>query len=289
MKAALKHNRLPSNSMETIWDQSRFDRAISARIALISSSRTPAQIVNTAAYWIAVNTKARTPFSTISTIDADLNVAVDLVKTKGGKRFLRGKKFQRENRSFGNLGNLAKLPQNEAVPLLALIINARANPGSKYNRLTGGRWALTASPFKGKYRAAGAQAMLGMMRRILAARHSSIKYLLSGEIPAIRTLAPLAVNKYRRGGASPSQDNASYYGSDGVVRGYAIPASEGFTVTATIANATGTIGKNQKAQNEALWKYVAPARQEAIDIEAELMESYVESAMAKGNAQFNLR
>lgn len=273
--------------MDTVWDQSRFDRAISARIALIGSERTPAQIANTAAYWIAVNTKARTPFSSISTIDTELNVATGLVRSKSGKRFLRAKKIQPANRQFGTLGNLAKLPKNQAAPLLALIISARANPGSRYNQLTGGRWAITASPFKGKYQAAGAQAMLDMMRRMLSARHSSIKYLLSGEIPAIRTLAPLAVNKYRRGAASPAQDNSAYHGTDGVARGYAIPASEGFSVVATIANATGTVGANREAQNAALWKYVAPARQEAIDIEAELMESYVENAMAKGNAKFN--
>jgi hypothetical protein len=272
--------------MEIKWDQSRLDRAIQARIALMG--RTAAQIANTAAYWIAVNTKAAVPFTTINRIDTDLNVAVDLVKTKRGKRFLRGKKFQVANRSFGAVGNLAKVEKYQAVPLLALIIQARVNPSSRYNQLTGGRYFMTFSPFKGKTRAAGAAAMLAEMRRVLAARHSSVKYLLSGEVPAIRALAPYAVNKYRRGGASPNADNSAYYDFGGPDRGYAIPAFEGFTTWAKIVNATGTIGENQKAQNDALWRYVAPARQQAIDIEATLMESYVEKAMAEGNKRFNV-
>lgn len=269
--------------MDVTWDQNRMNRAILARIALMG--RTAAEIVNTAAYWIAVNTKNAVPFSTIQRIDTDTNVAVDLVKTKRGKRFLKGNKFQAANRSFGNLGNMAHLAQYAEVPLLALVINARVNPYSRYNRSTGGRYALTESPFKGKSRAEGAAAMLGAMCRVLAGRHSSIKYLLSGEIPAIRTLRPLAVNKYRAGVASPMSDFGSYHETN-PVRGYAIPASEGFTTFAKIVNATGTIGRNQEAQNAALWRYVAPARERAIEIEAVLMEQYVTRAMAKGNQQF---
>ena|ERR1039457_2358076 len=59
------------------------------------------------------------------------------------------------------------------VPLAALIVNAQVNPDSNFNQITGHYFQRMASPFKGKSRAAGAQAMLDAMRRMLSARHQS--------------------------------------------------------------------------------------------------------------------
>lgn len=139
-----------------------------------NSSRLPDYLANKACKFIAKRAAADMPRVPVSRMDEELNTAVALVKAKRGNRFLRGLKFQRGNRVFGNLGpDRAYKPEYANVPLLALIVQAQSNPESRFNQLTGSVHARAASPFKGVSRAEGRQRMLDAMRRVLNARHSS--------------------------------------------------------------------------------------------------------------------
>lgn len=255
------------------WDQSRLDAALKARIAV--GRRTPAQVVNTAAFWIAVNTKNDMPFTTQERIDTELNVAVPLVKMKSG-RFSRDKR--RVKKVFGAVGNLALNPKYAAVPLLALIIQARVgNPDAPF--------PLAQSPWKGVSRAIGAQRMLAMMRRIFAARHSSTHFLQIGWNPAIRILRPLAISKFRRGG--PPTESSRFEVGDPNDKGSAIPAVETWNCFAMIENSIGTEGRNAVQVNAALWRHSLGPLQRAMDLEAKLMEQYTLAQMKPANDAFN--
>jgi hypothetical protein len=174
------------------------------------------------------------------------------------------------------------------VPIAALIISARANIDSNYNALTNYRWALSRNPFKGVSRAQGARAMSALVHKMIAGRHSSINFLKSGWVPAMKKLGPLV----QRGGggrlAGGAAVNLSDY-HDGQPRGDASPASDAWVASASIENDTGTEGDNQQSQNEALWKYGAPALQSAVDREQAQTLEYIQRKMDEDNARFNAR
>lgn len=259
------------------WDQSRLNAAIRERVKL--PGRTEAQIVNTAAYWVAVNAKNEMPFTTIARIDAELGVFIQPSK----------KRYSRKNRVLGSSVNFMRRTSKTAihpdVPLAALIINAQVNYQSVYNANTARRYYRTASPFKGVSRAAGRAAMRAAVNKLIRARHSSTKFLMSGWIGAIRALRPLSVQKFRFGQPPPMDDARS---AGPVDRSIAVPATEGaWNVTATIGNATGLSGVNAASHNRALLQYGAPALQRSLDMEERLMRKYIIEAYAKEDAKFN--
>lgn len=272
--------------METIsWDQSRLNAAIRERLKL--PGRTEAQVVNTAAYWVAVNAKRLTPFTTVARIDADLNVEIAPRFSKKGKML----PYSRKKRNYASVAGTAR---TAGVPLAALIVNSQVirpdigkTPSAKtFNFRTNFRYARHSSPFRGVSRAAGRAAMRGAVNRMIKARHSSIKFIRSGWIWAIRTLNPLSVQRFRRGETPPMDDAKTAFSK--IQRGDAIPAKEGsWSVEATIENSTGMDGINGARNNGALLRVGAGPLEEALNIEARLMEEYIERAYAKQDAKFN--
>lgn len=275
---------------EVIWDQTRLNIAVERRIRALHSNRTPAQIVNTTLYWIAVNTKNNMPSVEVGRIDAELAVTANPVYIKSGKRVTRDKRRKYENASFGK--NIAHkswwLGQQRVsqVNLAVLIIQAQVNPFSRYNQLTGGRWQRDASPWKGKSRQAGAVAMLGAMKQMLASRHSSTHYLLSAWIPVIQALLPFTAQKSRPGSGRPLSDAPSFHDS-GEPRFAVVVAGGGLNVQGMIENATGTFGPNAQSQNAALFRYGGPPFVAAINLEIAGLDKKTAELLAKDNLEFN--
>jgi hypothetical protein len=258
------------------WDHSRLTAAINRRLQF--PGRSEAQIVNTAAFWIAANTKATTPFVPVPRIDAELAVRVT---PRIGKRGQVLSQRSARNRILSGAAGTARI--SPSIPLAALIIQASATRGSNYNRRTNNRWARTASPFAGVSRARGAQLMRETIHRMISARYSSTHFLQSGWVRAVRALRPFAVNKFRRGSAPPLEDASTDRG--GMPRGEGIPAVEGsHTVFAMIENATGMAGTvNAANYNQALITHGAQALENAVRTESRLMEEYAARQMDKDN------
>ena len=215
--------------------------------------RTEAQAVNTAAYWIAVNTKNATPFASIEAMDASLGrfeIPKTLI-TKTGEVSFRGKRFFYSRRG-------AKAG-NEEVPLTALIIAARVKKGDSIPA----KWRLDKNPFKGVTRKQGQAAMRKLVEKMLKGRHSSAHFLQSGWVKAVRILEQYAVGKKP---ADANQDMKYDYASS--VRGDATVAHEGSNmVFAQIINNTGQEGVNAERVDEMLQKYGTAPLQRAIDRE----------------------
>lgn len=231
-----------------------FTKGVTAAMAF--SKRTPAQVVNTSAYWVAVNAKNAMPYVTPDRVDAELSVIESPVIGKRGKPLKRKKLFTPR--------------ESNQVPFAALIIAARANPSSYYNRTTGSRYLLTKNPFKGVSRAAGRAAMAALIDKMVKSRHKSGKFLLAGFVPAVQEMAAFAVQKYMPG--APRADRTGYYGGS---LGSASPAREGDTVaSATIMNRVGMEGRNAASFNKALWEIGAPVLQQAVDDEGRKQMEY---------------
>ena len=236
------------------------------------TKRTLPQIVNTAAYWIAVNAKAGMPFVAPDKVDTELAVISHPVIGKRGKALKRKRAFS---------GGISAAQRNQDAPLAALIVVARARQGSRYNQRTNSRYALTRNPFKGVTRSAGQAAMKVFVDQMIKARHRSGKFLLAGWIPAIKRLMGYTQQKFMRGGASPNEGARNYYGSE---LGDAKPAVEGNACQAEIINDIGGQGVNATSFNNALMMYGAGPLQRAVDHEGKQQLDYalkkMESEMA---------
>lgn len=258
-------------------DTSRLSDGLAA--AAKYTKRTLPQVVNTAAYWIAVNAKNSMPYVEVKKIDIELGTIVTAVIGKRGQPL--SKKYAKNRRlSGGKMGDIVK-----DVPLAALIIAASAKPGSRYNSLTNSRWAIGKNPFKGVSRAAGAATMRSLIHRMINRRHSSSKFLLSGWIPAIQKLLPYSMQKFMRGSGNPLTGVKEFLGGAGVNGhsefGSATPAVDGFTVMAVIENNIGAMGKNAENYNQALIRYGAPVLQSAVDREGDQQMKYALGKMEK--------
>ena len=219
------------------------------------TKRTLPELINTSAYWVAVNAKNAMPFVKPEKIDAELAAVKAPVIGKRGKP-LKRMLFK---------GRKGPGQRTEGAPLSVLIIQARANPESVYNVLTSGRYALSKSPFAGVSRAAGRAAMRKLEDKLIKLRHKAGKFLLAGWVPVVRALFPLSKQRFIRGNGAPLEGARNYYGSD---LGSAKPAlGDGWAGFAVIANEVGAKGKQAASFNRALWLYGGPAAQGAVDRE----------------------
>ncbi len=213
-----------------------------------------------------------------STVDSELNASVAslLVKIKSGKRWSRNKKNRA--RFFGPVGKGA----HPDVPLAALIINASVRSDSNYNLRTGNVYQRAMSPFKGKSRAAGAQAMLEAMRRMTAARRSATGFFWACA-RAVNVGFGIALGKINGARWVPNEDNPNAGGDINKIskllsKGLAqiTPAQNGsgragFSVATTEPDTKGTPG-------HALERIAQPIWQAAVDDEARFQESKVRAA-----------
>jgi hypothetical protein len=229
----------------------------------IYNKRTPSVAANTAALVVARFAWSKMPVTTIARIDSDLSVDVTpVLSTRGLRKGLPLKSGK----------------TNVAVPergLAAMISVARMHPSSKYSQLTGNRWPVPIPQTTGI--PAFWAAVQVIAQRMVKARHSSIKFLQSCWIPAIRIMerysAPGSIRgRYAAAGPPTNGDFVPDSGS-------AIPARDGEIIAvAEIINAAGVTGSTDELNvkhNEALWRYGAPALQEAIDDEAMNVMRYV--------------
>src|ERR1035437_3203558 len=171
---------------------------------LAAGRRTIQEQCVTSATFIAARAQKGMAFVVIGTIDAELEVEVfPLTATGRPSKAKKPKKF-------------SVAPQKGVrVPIGVLIVMARMNEGSKYNKDTGSRWALPNNLPTGKDTK---QARMGMieafLQKMTMARHSSTHFLLTGWTPAIRD--GLASDLYRYNASFGSRRDASAVGNAGV-------------------------------------------------------------------------
>lgn len=258
-------------------DTSLLDKGLQAAARV--TKRCASELVNTAAYWIAVNAKNKTPFVTPQKIDSEMGTIVTPLKGIRGK-VLSQKYAKNKVYSSGlTLKVKDKKGREKEVPRAALIVAARANPNSRYNQLTNHRYAISKNPFKGFNRSLGRQKMTALVDRLIKSRHSSSKFLRAGWIPAILAIKPFAVRKYTRGAGPPDTDLKSKIPPD---IGSGMPAKEGaWKVVSTIENAVGMRGKNKLSHNQALAKYGVKPLQDAIDHEGRKNMEYAMKKMGE--------
>lgn len=217
------------------------------------SKRTLPEIINTSGYWISINAKAGMPFVTPEKIDAELAVIPTQVIGKRGQPLKRKKTFS---------GGMSPIQRSSKAPLATLIVLARTNPRSNYNALTNNRYALPS--LRGMSASGFHAAVAALEDKMVKTRHRSGKFLLSGWIPVVQKMAFYAVQKFSRGGPSPSEGRRNFYGAD---LGHARPAFPGELCSAEISNDVGTEGVNAASFNRALMLHGVPALQSAVDRE----------------------
>lgn len=225
------------------------------------SERSLPQIINTSAYWVAVNTKNAMPYVTPEKIDTQLALITHPVIGKRGKPLKNKKRYT---------AGISTIQNNKEVPLAALIVAARANPNSRYNQLTNQRYKLPKNPFKGVARSVGRALMAQLVDKMAKNRRRSGKFLLVGWIPAVRKLYAFSVQKFMKG-SNASEGRKEYYGAD---LGDAKPAIPGVTCSAEIENDVGAEGPNAANFNRALITYGLPLLQMEIDTEGERNMQY---------------
>jgi hypothetical protein len=213
-----------------------------------ASTKSLSELVNQKAYYINRRAVWYAPEVSKETISTELNQAIPLTLIKSGKRFSRSKSLKSV---FGAVGNLAKVEAYRNVPLLALIIQARARNGKS-------------SPWAGKTRAAGAAAMLTAMQRVYGARQKSRAYFKA----AFATCRDVFRNATKK--PLPSSDSGSL--GSGTTKsisrdrgriGDAKPATRGQKPIATF-----WIVSPRHDLKEAINTYATPALQRAFDEEA---------------------
>lgn len=253
----------------TTVDTSGLNRGIQS--ALVYTKRSVPEMVNTAAYWCAVNAKANTPYITATEVDAELSVVKTEVIRKGYSGIANSGKARKKKFTYrGGVNN--SVTSVHDVPITVLIIAARAKQGSRYNTITSNRYALDKNPFAGVSRAQGRAAMLALERKMISSRHSSGHFLQSGWVESIRTLRPFSVQKFSKSKASPTEWSGFYHGGN---FGSAIPAiMGGLWSSATITNNLGAQGKMRDKVNQALLAKGTIPLQIAVDREGKEQMNY---------------
>lgn len=209
-------------------NRAEFDTTINRYADL--SSRDPKTICDTKGFFIARRAVIETPKADKGKIRSEL-----------GRVVVKSKKVVSMNlrtvKRYGRFG------QEEQAPLVALIINARR---------------------KGKKGLYG-QAMAEAIRKLIGARNSSIAFIKSGWLQAIKTLEQFA----DRRGAPRTERGPQQIGAP---KGFAVPATGRFVARTTIANTAST----KRDHKQALFKYGEPALQRAFDAETASMLEYME-------------
>jgi|GEM_PF-3191717 len=264
-------------------DMTGLNRGI--EIAQQYSRRSPAEACNTAGYWVAVNTKNAMPAVNVGTVDSQLSLVVVPKIGKRGRPLKRGKAYSGSAGTANQLDGGAIGPRD--VPLAALIVAARAKPGSRYNTLTNARYALSRNPFAGVTRAAGRAAMRALVDKMAKGRRSSVSFLKATWVQPVKTLKRYVSSRYSPpGSGDPSDGNKQYLGGN---LGHADPAKAGGPVaTCVIASDVGTEGKNRASMDRAQQTIGAPILQAAIDREGRAaMQYYLDKSAAELEKDFN--
>lgn len=217
------------------------------------SRRTIPEIVNSKAYFIARRAIYETPKANKLTIGKSLSQLLMSFKAtaKGGRMVLK------TVTRFGRLG------QTTQVPLAAILVNWQRGQRGK----------------KGLY----GEQMRAAVEHFILNRQRTIAFIRSGWLPAVKILAPYVP---RKTGAAPLDPETKQRGRQ---KGSAVPAQEGFRVTARIENAIAAGGKNAEHHGEAVNKYAIPALQRAFANEEKSMRQYMEDKLRDSAKKVGIR
>jgi hypothetical protein len=232
------------------------------------SRQKPAEHLNRAVFFVTVRAHKNTHSTPISTIDTQLNVITSPAVLKNGKLSTSRK---RQNEIVTAVGKLLRGQQGpRMVPRAALIVSAqvlrvdtaKSQPGmSRYNQMTGMRYARMSSPWRGVSRRTGASKMRAAITRLTKSRHSASGFFKAswrGILDMLQAGMPKGYRRNVSGKASP----------DGM--SIATPAAPGLTPTCTIENRMGMSGSSpvlNMSRNAAAHRILAPILQSAIDTE----------------------
>jgi hypothetical protein len=262
----------------------------SLRMLAAKSTHTAAYLANKACMSIAIKAVQTMPRVMPAKMDEELNAAIatDLIRVKSGKRFSRSKKNR--GYAFGPVGKGAY----PSVPLLALIINAQANPASNFNRITGGVFARDHSPFKGLSREAGREAMRMTMRRVLAARHSSsgffkacagvVRFIFSSAVRNVPVtgIPTEGIDAEAVPGTGNISGNINRLAGGTVATGVSDQARATFWVATTEPDTKGVPGG-------ALYRIAQPVWQAAVDAEAVSIKTHAMDLFSRSAAESGLK
>ena len=217
-----------------------------------------------------------TPFVATTRMDADLNVEAFGV-TKGGKLSKAKNPRRKDYRVQGQAG--------------LMIVVARMHPGSKYNELTGNRWALQKPPTKGE--AEFWEWVADALNRMTRARHSSGHFLQAGYAAArdYCVSSPLFKNRYRS--RSGGDTNNVLNGLDKSTLGSL--QMSGIDTNLFLIRAENNVGDRSGAGNavldakhrQALIDYSLPALEDAVTKETTACETELNRRLLEGWPKFN--
>ena len=245
------------------------------RASSVYSKRTMPEIVNTCMHWVAINATKTMPFVTPDKIDTELEVAKSRppigMHDKSGKLIFGKATYSAEK--------MITTADGREVPLAALIMSARANPDSRYNKKTDSRYALPAHFFKGYTRGLMHQKMEAFIHQMIAARHRSGGFLKAGWREVSKLSIKHALQKF-----SPGWGPIPEGGVSNRMLGQVHYAAEGFTCEASIENDVGTDSKHKNSENhnKALIRIGGPLLQNAVDVEGVKQMQY---ALRKANEE----
>lgn len=216
------------------------------RRASIATGKLPSELANRAVFSISLRAQKNMPVVEADKIRGELGAYKVPVQSYSRTGKLLGKGKAMSKSFFEATGS-------GGVPLLALIIQARANPNYS------GPWKGS-SPFKGVSRQEGGARMLEEMRKILTARTGRSR----GFFKVAAAVIKLAFSRYANGQPTGSISERRGKIADGV------PATGKGKARATFWVA-GTEPDNPK---RALYKIAEPVWQEALDFEAQNLAKY---------------
>ena len=272
---------MAAEGMTVTIDSSKLNAAIQERIKVNGSMvRTFAQIVNQSLFSVALNAQKYTPKADPARIDVSMNVSVNYIENKAGKKVPARKPH---TFSYGPGTHVT------TVPLAKLIVLARADISkqgretgrSNYNVLTNDRWRLPKDALKG-----GNAKILEMMHAMTMARHSSSALLKAGWKPAMDILRPLLARNAIAGGTAG--EHFAHTGEDPMRLGTAVPAKEGWVCEGMIENHVGGGGSALDArQRKALLEFGTEPAERALSEEEAKMMAYVRKWVDEDAAKFN--
>lgn len=248
------------------------------------SGRAPGVAVATACYRVGMAAMKNSPVTPAEQIYSELSVEVTIaVGPRGGKR---------KSMALTDANSYDVL---KPIPFAALIVIARMRPGSNFNRLTGGRFAIPNNTklTEKQLTAPGVKAWLAAKtstinsgKRMVSSRQSSRAFLKSLWVAGLRQLVATGLVSQSAFGGGQSRGTA-LRGKGPDDGGWAVVHTTGATATAELANAAGLVGGNSvmaARHNEALWRYVAPILENAVATEALQTMEYI--AKQEARAEF---
>ena len=237
-------------------DVSSIQKAIA--LALRSTSQKMERLLLNTAFYTAVKAQNYTPFTSISTIDQEMEVTVTPIISEGYK----GKSQISSNKK-----------QPFTLTLAQKIVLARMNPNSAFNIATSGRWKIPYQKVGGIH---GYYILEEIAERMIRARHSSAHFLQAGWKGVIQKIKSSG-SRLLDGGQNQITEStlntldASQLGE--VERG-GMGTSDQFV---TISNMVGMVSDYpnlDKEHNDALLAHGTPALQRAVDEQAQDMRDH---------------